>query len=142
MKIVAVTSCITGIAHTYMAAEALEQAAKKAGYEITVETQGSAGSSPMKQATIDSADVVIFATDLEVKDRGRFAGKPFLQIGVSKALADAENVVAQAVSSIATLPKDGAAAPAAPKAAPAAEKAPKNDSGEKPGFFSRLFGSK
>lgn len=142
MKIVAVTSCITGIAHTYMAAEALEQAAKKAGYEITVETQGSAGSSPMKQATIDSADVVIFATDLEVKDRGRFAGKPFLQIGVSKALADAENVVAQAVSSIATLPKDGGAAPAVPKAAPAAEKAPKKDSGEKPGFFSRLFGSK
>ncbi|MEY4039797.1 MAG: hypothetical protein RLZZ52_665 [Actinomycetota bacterium] len=142
MKIVAVTSCITGIAHTYMAAEALEQAAKKAGYEITVETQGSAGSSPMKQSTIDAADVVIFATDLEVKDRRRFNGKPFLQIGVSKALADAENVVAQAVSSIATLPKDGAAAPAAPKAAPAAEKAPKNDSGDKPGFFSRLFGSK
>jgi len=95
-KIVAVTSCITGIAHTYMAAEALEQAAKKAGYEITVETQGSAGSSPMKQSTIDEADVVIFATDLEVKDRARFAGKPFLQIGVSKALADAENVVAKA----------------------------------------------
>jgi PTS system fructose-specific IIC component len=142
MKIVAVTSCITGIAHTYMAAEALEQAAKKAGYEITVETQGSAGSSPMKQSTIDAADVVIFATDLEVKDRRRFNGKPFLQIGVSKALADAENVVAQAVSSIATLPKDGDAAPAAPKAAPAAEKAPKNDSGDKPGFFSRLFGSK
>jgi PTS system fructose-specific IIC component len=142
MKIVAVTSCITGIAHTYMAAEALEQAAKKAGYEITVETQGSAGSSPMKQSTIDAADVVIFATDLEVKDRRRFNGKPFLQIGVSKALADAENVVAQAVSSIATLPKDGEAAPAAPKAAPAAEKAPKNDSGDKPGFFSRLFGSK
>ena len=141
-KIVAVTSCITGIAHTYMAAEALEQAAKKAGYEITVETQGSAGSSPMKQSTIDEADVVIFATDLEVKDRSRFNGKPFLQIGVSKALADAEGVVAQAVSSIATLPKDGGAAPAAPKAAPAAEKAPKKDSGEKPGFFGRLFGSK
>jgi fructose-specific phosphotransferase system IIB component len=86
MKIVAVTSCITGIAHTYMAAEALEQAAKKAGYEITVETQGSAGSSPMKQSTIDAADVVIFATDLEVKDRRRFNGKPFLQIGVSRLL--------------------------------------------------------
>ncbi len=137
-KIVAVTSCITGIAHTYMAAEALEQAAKKAGYEITVETQGSAGSSPMKQTTIDEADVVIFATDLEVKDRSRFAGKPFLQIGVSKALADAESVVAQAVSSIATLPKDGAAAPKAE--APAAAKKPANDTKEKKGFFARLFG--
>lgn len=138
MKIVAVTSCITGIAHTYMAAEALEQAAKKAGYEITVETQGSAGSSPMKQSTIDEADVVIFATDLEVKDRRRFAGKPFLQIGVSKALADAENVVAQAVSSIATLPKDGAAAPKAE--APAAAAKPSGDSKDKKGFFARLFG--
>jgi PTS system fructose-specific IIC component len=96
----------------------------------------------MKQSTIDEADVVIFATDLEVKDRSRFNGKPFLQIGVSKALADADNVVAQAVSSIATLPKDGPAASAAPKAAPAAEKAPKKESGDKPGFFGRLFGSK
>ena len=136
-KIVAVTSCITGIAHTYMAAEALEQAAKKAGYEITVETQGSAGSSPMKQSTIDAADVVIFATDLEVKDRARFAGKPFLQIGVSKALADAENVVAQAVSSVDTLPKDEAAAPKA--AAPAVASKPASDTGEKKGFFARLF---
>jgi PTS system fructose-specific IIC component len=120
-----------------MAAEALEQAAKKAGYEITVETQGSAGSSPMKQSTIDAADVVIFATDLEVKDRARFAGKPFLQIGVSKALADAENVVAKAVSSISTLPKEAGSAPKA--AAPAAASKPANDSGEKKGFFARLF---
>lgn len=141
MKIVAVTSCITGIAHTYMAAEALEQAAKKAGYEITVETQGSAGSTPMKQATIDEADVVIFATDLEVKDRKRFNGKPFLQIGVSKALADAENVVAQAVASATagTSPKVGEGEPA-PAAKPAA--APKKESAEKGGFFSRLFGGK
>ena len=136
-KIVAVTSCITGIAHTYMAAEALEQAAKKAGYEITVETQGSAGSSPMKQSTIDAADVVIFATDLEVKDRARFAGKPFLQIGVSKALSDAENVVAKAVSSISTLPKEAGSAPKA--AAPAAASKPANDTGEKKGIFARLF---
>lgn len=107
MKIVAVTSCITGIAHTYMAAEALEQAAKKAGYEISVETQGSAGSTPLPQATIDAADVVIFATDLEVKDKNRFNGKPFLQIGVSKALAEAEAVIASAVSSIASAPLVG-----------------------------------
>lgn len=140
MKIVAVTSCITGIAHTYMAAEALEQAAKKAGYEITVETQGSAGSTPMKQSTIDEADVVIFATDLEVKGRSRFNGKPFLQIGVSKALADAEKVVDQAVSSAkaGTIPTVGAGEPA-PAVKPAA--APKAASGEKKGFFSKLFGN-
>ena len=141
MKIVAVTSCITGIAHTYMAAEALEQAAKKAGYEITVETQGSAGSTPMAQATIDAADVVIFATDLEVKGRSRFNGKPFLQIGVSKALADAPNVVALAVKSAqdGSIPTVGDGAEA-PKAAPAA--APKKEaSGEKKGFFGKLFGN-
>lgn len=140
MKIVAVTSCITGIAHTYMAAEALEQAAKKAGYEIQVETQGSAGSTPIKQSVIDEADVVIFATDLEVKDRKRFNGKPFLQIGVSKALADAEGVVAQAVSSATagTSPRVGEGEPAK-EAKPAA---PKKESGEKGGFFSRLFGGK
>lgn len=141
-KIVAVTSCITGIAHTYMAAEALEQAAKKAGYEITVETQGSAGSTPMKQSAIDEADVVIFATDLEVKDRSRFNGKPFLQIGVNKALSDADSVITQAVSSIITLPTNGAASAIAPETAPAADRASKKDSVDRPGFLGRLFGSK
>lgn len=136
MKIVAVTSCITGIAHTYMAAEALEQAAKKAGHEITVETQGSAGSTPIPQATIDSADVVIFACDLEVKNKARFNGKPFLQIGVSKALADAPSVVSQAVEAATSgkAPKVGAEVP---KAAPA-PKAPKGES--EGGFFKKLFG--
>lgn len=136
MKIVAVTSCITGIAHTYMAAEALEQAAKKAGHEITVETQGSAGSTPIPQATIDSADVVIFACDLEVKNKGRFNGKPFLQIGVSKALADATSVVAAAVEA-ATSGKAPKVGVEAPKDAPA-PKAPKGES--EGGFFKKLFG--
>ncbi len=86
MKFVCVTSCITGIAHTYMAAEALEQAGKKLGHEVLVETQGSAGSNPFKQDVIDSADGVIFAVDLEVNGRDRFAGKPYLQVGVAKAI--------------------------------------------------------
>lgn len=141
MKIVAVTSCITGIAHTYMAAEALEQAAKKAGHEITVETQGSAGSTPMSQATIDAADVCIFACDLEVKQKGRFNGKPFVAVGVSKALADADGIVASAVKGA----QDGTAqlVGAGEAAKPAAAKAPKADSAEgdkKGGFFKKLFG--
>lgn len=98
MKIVAVTSCITGIAHTYMAAEALEQAAKKAGVDIVVETQGSAGSTAIPQSAIDSADVIIFACDLEVKNKARFNGKAFVQIGVSKVLADADSVIVQAIA--------------------------------------------
>ena len=69
MKLVAVTSCITGIAHTYRAAAALEQAAKKAGHELVVETQGAAGSSPLSAATLAEAKAAIFAVDLEVKGR-------------------------------------------------------------------------
>ena len=98
MKLVGVTSCPTGIAHTYMAAEALEQAAKAAGHEMVVETQGSAGSSPLDQSVIDSADAVIFAHDLEVRDAGRFAGKPTVDVGVKKAISDAPGLVAQAVA--------------------------------------------
>ena len=74
MKFVAVTSCPTGIAHTYMAAEALEQAGKAAGHEVQVETQGSAGSTPLDPAIIEAADGVIFAADLEVREKERFAG--------------------------------------------------------------------
>ena len=69
MKFVAVTSCPTGIAHTHMAAEALEQAAADSGDEMHVETQGSAGSDPLDPQIIADADAVIFAADVEVRDR-------------------------------------------------------------------------
>ena len=115
MNIVAVTSCITGIAHTYMAAEALEQAAKKAGYTIAVETQGSAGSTPLSAETIANADVVIFAADLEVKDKGRFAGKPLVKVPVQTALNQAEEVIAKAVAAA----KSGAGADSLAASGPA-----------------------
>ncbi|GAA3805017.1 PTS fructose transporter subunit IIC [Cellulomonas soli] len=118
MKFVAVTSCPTGIAHTYMAAEALEQAGKAAGHTVTVETQGAAGSTPLDPQVIADADGVIYAADLEVKDRERFAGKPSVDVGVKKAVHDAAGVIAQAVAAV----ESGvvAAAPAAtPGAAPA-----------------------
>lgn len=139
-KIVAITSCITGIAHTYMAAEALEQAAKKAGYEIWVETQGSAGANPVSQAIIDAADLCIFAADLEVRGRDRFAGKPYLAVGVSKALNDAPAVIAEAVKSAedGTAPVVGGDGPA--QAAPAAKAVTPESNGEKKGFFKKLFG--
>ncbi|MDF2825818.1 MAG: lactose transporter subunit, partial [Mycobacterium sp.] len=72
-SIVAITACPTGIAHTYMAADSLAAAAERAGIDFTVETQGSSGSTPMTAATIAAADAVIFATDVGVKDRQRFA---------------------------------------------------------------------
>lgn len=104
MKIVAVTSCIAGIAHTYMAAEALEQAAKKKGYEIQVETQGAAGSDPMSDQTIADADVVILAADLEVRGKDRFAGKPTLEVGTSEALAKAADVIDRAAAKAQDVP--------------------------------------
>ncbi|WKV15850.1 fructose-specific PTS transporter subunit EIIC [Janibacter limosus] len=94
--LVAVTSCPTGIAHTYMAAEALEIAAKEAGHTISVETQGSAGSKPLSRKDIQRADAVIFAHDLEVRDKGRFAGKPTVDVGVKKAVSDAPELVQRA----------------------------------------------
>ncbi|WP_323742859.1 MULTISPECIES: PTS fructose-like transporter subunit IIB [unclassified Rathayibacter] len=104
MKIVAVTSCIAGIAHTYMAAEALEQAAKKKGYDIQVETQGAAGSDPMSAQTIADADVVILAADLEVRGKERFAGKPTLEVGTSEALAKAADVIDRAAAKVQDTP--------------------------------------
>ena len=96
-RLVAVTSCPTGIAHTYMAAEALEAAAGRAGVAIAVETQGSAGSKPLPQATIDAADAVIFAADVGVRDRGRFAGKPVVTSGVKRPIDDGDTMIAEAI---------------------------------------------
>ncbi len=97
-RLVAITACPTGIAHTYMAAEALEAAAARAGVELAVETQGSAGSSPLSQATIAGADAVIFATDVGVKDRARFAGKPMVASGVKRAIDDSDGMIRDAVA--------------------------------------------
>lgn len=100
MKFVAVTSCPTGIAHTYMAAEALEQAGKAAGHVVTVETQGSAGTDMIDDATIAAADGVIFAADLEVKGRERFAGKPTVDVGVKRGVHEAAKVIEEAVAAV------------------------------------------
>jgi fructose PTS system EIIB component len=136
VKIVCVTSCITGIAHTYMAAEALEQAGKKLGHEVLVETQGSAGSNPFKQEVIDSADGVIFAVDLEVKDRERFTGKPFLQVGVAKAINGSVSLVELLIEQI----NDGTAAKVGDAVAAKAVPAKSDSDPAKKGFFGKLFG--
>ncbi len=96
-RLVGVTSCPTGIAHTYMAAEALEAAAERAGVEIAVETQGSAGSTPLSRATIDAADAVIFAADVGVRDRARFAGKPLVSSGVKRPIDEGDAMIAEAL---------------------------------------------
>ena len=96
-SLVAVTACPTGIAHTYMAAEALEAAAERAGVEIHVETQGSAGSTPLAHDTIARAGAVIFAVDVGVRDRSRFAGKPMVSSSVKRPIDDADAMIAEAL---------------------------------------------
>lgn len=97
-SIVAITACPTGIAHTYMAADALKLAAERAGVDFVVETQGSSGSTPLPGSTIAAADAVIFATDVGVKDRGRFAGKPVIASGVKRAINEPDTMIAEAVA--------------------------------------------
>lgn len=96
-SLVAVTACPTGIAHTYMAAEALEAAAQRAGVDLQVETQGSAGSTPLAPETISGAGAVIFAVDVGVRDRARFAGKPMVSSGVKRPIDDADAMIAEAL---------------------------------------------
>ncbi|UYV12913.1 MAG: PTS fructose-like transporter subunit IIB [Phycisphaera sp.] len=97
MKIVAVTACPTGIAHTYMAAEQIETFAKRAGHEIRVETQGSMGiENELSAQAIADADVVIFAVDIEVEQKERFEGKKIIQASVSEAIKKPEALLARA----------------------------------------------
>lgn len=101
MKIVAVTACPTGIAHTYMAAEALERAAKKLGCEIKVETQGSIGiENKITKKEVSEADLVIFAVDVAVKEESRFSGKPIYKIEAQKAIKNAKAVIEEALKLI------------------------------------------
>jgi fructose PTS system EIIBC or EIIC component len=134
MKIVAVTSCPTGIAHTFMAAESLEQAAEAAGHEIQVETQGATASEPLSPQTIAEADAVIFAADVEVRDIERFAGKPLVRVPVKRAINDGNGLILEAERAA----SEFAAAPAGAGRA-AAPPPPPTATGE-PGFGSKLRG--
>ncbi|MCF7552475.1 PTS fructose transporter subunit IIC [Pseudonocardia sp. WMMC193] len=111
MKLLAVTACPTGIAHTYMAAEALEVAAEEAGHEIVVETQGSAGSTPFTPEQLAEADAIILAADVEVRDKDRFAHLPTVTSGVKKAISGADQLVEQAVAAATAAPADRSAEP-------------------------------
>ena len=97
-KIVAITACPTGVAHTFMAAEALQQAAKRLGYDLQVETQGSVGArNPLSAEAIRDADVVLLAADIEVPTE-RFAGKKIYRCGTGIALKQAEATLNKALS--------------------------------------------
>ena len=98
-RIVAITACPTGIAHTYMAADSLTQGADaRDDVDLVVETQGSSAVTPVDPKTIEAADAVIFATDVGVKDRERFAGKPVIESGVKRAINEPTTMNDEAVA--------------------------------------------
>ncbi|MCR2826114.1 PTS fructose transporter subunit IIABC [Microbacterium sp. zg.Y909] len=97
-RIVAVTACATGIAHTFMAADALSAAGKKAGIDLVVEPQGSSGYKALPKDVIDQADAVIFATDVDVREPQRFAGKPVVRSGVKRGIEQPTQMIAEAVA--------------------------------------------
>ncbi len=93
MKIVAVTACPTGTAHTYMAAARLEKTAKDLGYEIKVETQGALGiENPLSEIDIREAQVAIFAVDIRVEGRERFNDLRVIEVPLQEAIRNARSI--------------------------------------------------
>lgn len=87
MKILAITSCPVGIAHTYMAAESLEKEAVKRGHSIKVETQGSIGiENEITNEDLHNVDIVILTKDTKIERRERFTGLPVVNISISDAI--------------------------------------------------------
>ncbi|MHA7179796.1 PTS fructose transporter subunit IIABC [Arthrobacter sp. MDB2-24] len=97
-RLVAVTACPTGIAHTYMAADSLVAAAKERGVDLQVETQGSSGATPLDPSVIASADAVIFAVDVDVRDKHRFAGLPVISAPVKRGIDEPGEMVEEALA--------------------------------------------
>lgn len=94
MKIVGVTKCPTGIAHTYMAAEKIEKACQKLGYSCKVETQGSQGTEhTLTAADIAEADYVLISADVAIDNKERFNGKMVTELPIKPVIKDAEGVV-------------------------------------------------
>jgi PTS system fructose-specific IIC component len=97
-RIVAVTACATGIAHTFMAADALTATGADLGIDLVVEPQGSSGYKPLPQHVIDEADAVIFAVDVDVRSPERFAGKPVIRSAVKRGIEQPKQMIAEAVA--------------------------------------------
>ena len=92
-RIIAVTACPSGVAHTYMAAEALESAAKAKGWEVKVETQGSIGLENELTAEDIAAAMVILTKDIGIKFEERFAGKTIVRVNISDAVKRADAIM-------------------------------------------------
>lgn len=101
MKIIGVTSCSTGIAHTYMAAEAIKKAAKKLGYKAKVETQGSIGiENKLSKKDIEEADLIIMAADVSLREPERFEGFKVYECQTNDFIKNADKAMEKALESI------------------------------------------
>ncbi|MBR0474294.1 MAG: PTS fructose transporter subunit IIB [Erysipelotrichaceae bacterium] len=94
MKIVAITACTAGIAHTYIVAEKLQKAAEELGYDIKVETQGSAGiENELTAEDIGNADVVLYTHDIAIRGANRFKGKKIVDVPISVAMKQPKSLL-------------------------------------------------
>ena len=94
MKILGVTSCPSGVAHTYMAAEALKKAALAKGHEVKVETQGSIGiENVITMDDVKEADVVVLTKDVSLADLERFDGKPTVKVAISDVVKKSNKII-------------------------------------------------
>ncbi|OEE66406.1 PTS fructose transporter subunit IIB [Enterovibrio norvegicus FF-33] len=102
MKLIGVTSCPSGVAHTYMAAEALETAARAKGWDVKIETQGAIGvENELSAEDVASADVVILTKDIAIKREERFAGKKIVRVTVTQAAKQAPDIISKLESMLA-----------------------------------------
>lgn len=97
MKIVGVAACAMGVAHTYIAQEKLENAAKKAGHDIKIETQGTIGKeNGLTKEEIENADIVLLAIDITLSDRERFENKRIIQVPTDVAIKSPNKLIKKA----------------------------------------------
>ena len=101
MKIIGITACPTGIAHTYMSAEKLEVTARSLGYEAKFETQGAKTENVLTLSDIEEADAIILAVDKDV-DTSRFAGRNIKRVSTARAIKEPEKVIEEALENIGT----------------------------------------
>ena len=94
MKLLAVSACVAGVAHTYMAAEAIEKAAREKGHEIKVETQGASGiENRITDEDVKAADAVILTNDMPIRDKDRFKGKRIFNIASNDLIRFGDKVI-------------------------------------------------
>jgi fructose-specific phosphotransferase system component IIB len=136
MKILCVTSCFSGLVSTYLAAEALLDAGEQLGHEILVETQGPAGSAPFAESDIEQADGVIFAVDIPIEGRERFAGKPYLEGAIAPSIHAPRELINRLVAEITEETAQRVSIASTVTEVPAVA----DESTSDRGFFAKLFG--